>query len=124
VLMRSLGDALRFDSGKYEGELTATGVALWASLVGALAMTVLLAVLVVALPRRARGRFAGDLERQVRAGALPVGTNLDETRDLLVRRLRTRGTAYVYLTEAVGANLVLSDTGERLAERLWVASGF
>ncbi|MDF1604205.1 patatin-like protein [Nocardioides sp. YIM 152315] len=121
LLVRGLDDDLRFGSGEHRGDLTATGVALWASVIGALVMTVLLAVLVLALPRRARSRFADELERQARLGVLPVGASLDETRDLLVRRLRTRGTAYVYLTEVVGAELVLSDIGDRLAQRLWHA---
>lgn len=123
LLVRALGDDLRFDTGEHQGELTATGVALWASVLGALVMTVLLAVLVVALPRRARGRFATELERQVRAGAFAVGPSLDETRDLLVRRLRTRGTAYVYLTQVADDDLVLSGTGDGLARRIWRAAG-
>jgi hypothetical protein len=122
LLVRALDDALRFSSGKHAGELTASGVALWASVVGALVMTLLLTVLVVALPRRARTRFGEELERQVRSGTVPVGAGPEETEVLLVKRLRTRGTAYAYLTETDDGDLRLSPTGRRLAQRLWRAA--
>jgi hypothetical protein len=38
-----------------------------------------------------------------------------------VKRLRTRGTAYAYLTATGNGDLELSPTGRRLAQRLWTA---
>ncbi len=122
LLVRALDDHLRFGSGKHAGELTASGVALWASVAGSAVMTVLLTVLVVALPRRARTRFSEELVRQVRGGTVPVGAGPDETELLLVKRLRTRGTAYAYLTTTGDGDLGLSATGKHLAQRLWAAA--
>jgi patatin-related protein len=121
LLVRALDDDLRFSSGKHAGQLTASGVALWASVVGAVVMTLLLTALVVGLPRRARKRFGEELERQVRGGTVPIGNDPGDAELLLVKRLRTRGTAYAYLTATGNGDLELSPTGRRLAQRLWTA---